>query len=557
MKCKYFPILFKNGFFITENIETKTPEDAFDILTSNQIYKYTSVFEKEGLYFFKNHQVTCGLCGSTYPAYCHIIGDYKPSLKVLPDEAEAFVTQATSFFNCEQENKLDLYTPISQKAVFTCPDCGESMKHAAKEDFVFAFLQTEGEIIKLVCAYNNNFIDDFLTNTPLTTRRRVGIFDDSKLRIIDSPDITYEIIDFDLNTGCVNGSFYCNGAITNISEGMLVESSSHLTKYINEVAIVKIQLRNAFREFWNVEEFPFLPEEISLERLILLTKFIGYKRCFYENYKFAKFSLDDAFSDIFKKLHKASNNKNLFAELNLPQNTKEYILSNPQFFFFAKEINRLSQILTEKDILVFLKSRKALETLNVFYSNPGCFHFCKDFSETVGKDALLSELTCNFIENMDFILRYASKSKILKEKQKRIWLENKDAFDEETGNGIPVKESETDKCLNYFSYTSQTINFTPTFVKGVVFKPVSNAFELIRLENEAYFNMKNYKNHAIIGLEKYGRYIGFLKVKLGRTNIVKSIFLRSGLNNDSNISDAIEFFCREKGFKIFIEKEEL
>ena len=111
--------------------------------------------------------------------------------------------------------------------------------------------------------------------------------------------------------------------------------------------------REIKRKFKEKAPFHFCSREISLEKLVLATRFVGFKESFYGAIPFmvGTYKMFPGFKNISKKMHAASRVPQLYKDLNLPTNkaTRRIIFENPGLMFYHNELKKLYHIVNNID----------------------------------------------------------------------------------------------------------------------------------------------------------------------------------------------------------------
>lgn len=364
-EIRYSTITLPIGFTLYETQKNVSPGETQKILTSNKQFEYTSVHlnKDENEFIFTKQNFFCNTCCKRTPAYDHIFEGFTPSAVISPEDAKAWISRQTASITSENEaDVLELYEPMKERDAITCPNCGTKLQ-PFKGDFINLIIDNILNTPSLECAYYEN-------ESGMVKNKEIAEFEENEefgMQFCNhSEDYMYESINFCLETGEVR-------TVTTLRDSSFVFNytdctilATPLAELIDKNAIVKSRLKSLFDEFWKEHcsaPIPFSGNEINSSTLLLLTRYIGYRKSFYKHIlmTFEKPYLRENFAkDIDKKLHLKTNNVKLYSELSLPDNEKirEFILKAPEYFLFYDRINKLHKEIGSKALYRFLTENK-------------------------------------------------------------------------------------------------------------------------------------------------------------------------------------------------------
>ena len=198
---------------------------------------------------------------------------------------------------------------------------------------------------------------------------------------------------FDHVSGRTQYETVCSGQVQNrrdITEncrfhlpGFAIEEHLESNRDLQQV-LAKIFVRRHESPF----PFPYLAEELDLVTLILLNRFCGFPRSFYNSIPFEQQSphIHNSFFSAAEKLRYYPAVKDLYAELNLPKGKalQKCIFENPALLFYKAEIERIP--FQNPDVLrSILCSRWVFLFLSEIHVTPQICFFLWDMVQAKGE----------------------------------------------------------------------------------------------------------------------------------------------------------------------------
>lgn len=393
------------GYRIETRKRTVDRDSAPEVLTVAVQQKITDAIRNDNDVTITKHVVVCSSCGKETPAYPEfLIHDSWGFNSKSQAEIEEWTTRQLSLFG-EPPKIMSFNFPVKKLERFICPRCNAVLSPSINE--LHVMIRAEKNKIKIMRALD---FEDFFS-----------------IKWIDQPEISefdlYETITFNLRNGHTyvsleneTGRKYAvrdisNTNITNMSQDPIFE----LIQIYKPVYRV---LKRFFRKFWN-DTPPFSPLELDLEKYILLTKFIGFNRDFYNALPFSNtgICIGRSFAVIAKQLHNANNVPILFETSHLPnlKTVRKIVFSNPALLFYQKEMEILWQILNNPNFFrTFLESKNIYRELSFLHRYPSMEVFYKELAAAVGQRAF-----CNYLSKGNrFFHSYALKYLLLNDYEK-------------------------------------------------------------------------------------------------------------------------------------------
>ena len=178
------------------------------------------------------------------------------------------------------------------------------------------------------------------------------------------------------------------------------------SEFLSEKMITVLQadktkelLLDAFQHAWGAKRVPFLPQELSLETLILMTRFVGYSKNFYSHLPLilGTLKLPREFQKTAKHMHHAWNVLRLTSTLDWGQNEeiRFQVFKVPALLFYQKPLSMIYDCLADEEAFRMLISTEAsvlFENLAFLNECPACKTFLQDYICEAGKEAYLKLL---------------------------------------------------------------------------------------------------------------------------------------------------------------------
>ena len=367
-------ISLMEGYVISEFRQIMDAEEALDLLGSEKQYECTSVSkDKNGENFtFIQHRFFCNSCNQRTPAYRHFFSNEIPPLKLRFDDVQKWVVQNAALPGIESD-EVTLYEPLGVDGILVCPKCGKALKHYNRDN-ISIIVKSNEDMVSVTCAYDKNC--DMVKNERISAY--AGSDDPESDRCYwMKKEYIYETISFDLKQAKVytTYNFFGNESTRSEAKGTRIASMG-FSALIDENAFLRCVLLSSFKSFWKrkgYEKFPFKENELDSAKFVLLTKFVGYDKIFYER---VQMLMDDkrppetTGNEVGLRLHYKVKNEKIYAGLGLPQeeNIKNVVLKSPEYMFYYELIKGLYEYGGAEALFEF------------FTEEPKCFDLLWKFS---------------------------------------------------------------------------------------------------------------------------------------------------------------------------------
>ena len=355
-------------------------------------------------------------------------------------------------------------------------------------------------------------------NSKITVMRRLDFDKYSSVRWIDEFNVfdfdLYETVTFNIKRGRTYAGLENQSgvkyAVRDISDTEAADMAGdpvfELLRYSDEVYR---ELKSFFLRQWSDDDLPFSFYELDLGKYMMLTRFVGYKRNFYNAIPFdiEENRIEHSFSKIAKQLHAAKNVPALFEASRLPnmKSVRKIVFENPELLFYLNELEKLWEIINNPDLFrTFLESKKVYTEVSALHKYPVIFKFYKEFVSVVGQKSL-----CGFISKgnnniHNYAIKYIALNDYEKKLERKKWkvsfLTNTDELGSEFSVPIPIPNEISDILEWDFGYYS--------FVR------LSNSKEYLTAGKHLENCLTDWRRFSgnVYGVIRFGKYVAAIEV---------------------------------------------
>lgn len=377
-------IITSKDFMLSAEVSVMSSDGALHILSLKKIRRITSAENKDGKIHITRHYCTCPLCGKRFSAYANSNLTKSPSLsKNIVDLCD----NQLSLFPEEKIKTILFNQPMKIGNTVKCPYCG------------FEGLISNGRIGCLITDNQNQLSVSCNLQT---------IFDIMAMSWLPKEMLSFddvhcsETVTFNLQNGTVTASLNCGKktlcAIPVISSITLGKNDPWLQIFSNKRIFREI--KRSFIKVYGA--LPFSDKALTIDNLILLTKFVGYHAEFYRD---LPLSIDDKttllpeeFESISDRIHYSDSVPSVFSEINIPKakSIKRIIFNRPSILLYEKELERLWKIIDNIDLFCeLLNCNTFFAILDYFHLYPGIDPYLIDLRKMKGVVWLQKMLVSN------------------------------------------------------------------------------------------------------------------------------------------------------------------
>lgn len=528
------------GYRIETRQRKVNPDQALTVLTKARQQKITYAVQDDHTVTIARHVIVCLACGKETPAYAEFTRSDERSFKGKSQaELEEWMTRQLSLFG-EQPQKLLFNTPVKGLRHFRCPHCGALLSPSEHSfDVVIGVKNRKIKVLRKL-----TFGDYF----------SIGWLKGFQMSACD----LYETITFNLRNGHTYVSLESDTGIRygirDISnDDVRNMSGDPIFELLRVYKPVYRELNRFFRKYW-CGTLPFSPAELDLEKYVLLTKFVGYNKDFYNAlpFSFTENQIEQSFSRTARRLHCANWVPALFETTQLPniKSVRRIIFSNPAPLFYQKELEAVWEILNDPSFFrAFLESRNLYLELSIFHKYPKIIAFFKELSAAVGQRTL-----CNYLaKGNDFLHYYALRYLCLNEHEKKLhrkkwsgdFFSKRDYFDDyydayllrsEFSVPIPARKRAAD---------AKTCR-----IGGYSFARLCNSKEYMTAGEDLCNCLENWKMFIgnVYGVLRGGKYVA--AIEIADQSIIQAHTYRNGrIDKDKELFSAFSIWKKRNGLR--------
>ncbi len=403
-------IITNKDFMLSAEVSVMSGGEAMTILLSKKIKRITSAENKDGKVHIKRHYCTCPMCGKRFSAYANSQLTKNPYLsKNIVDLCD----NQLSLFPEEKIKNIPFNQPMKIGNAVKCPHCGlEGLISNEMIDCLITVNQNQ-----LGISYNLQTIFDIIAMSWLP--KKMLSFDDAHCS---------ETVTFDLQSGLAIVSLNCGSktlcTIPITSAKSLGKNDLWLQMFSNKRIFREI--KRSFEKIYGV--LPLSDKELTVDKLILITKFVGYRAEFYRDLPLSfddrKTLLPEEFKNISDRLHYSDNVPSVFAEMDLPnaKSIKRIVFNRPSILLYKKELERLWKIINNIDLFcVLLTCNTIFAILAYFHLYPGIDDYLIALRKKKGVAWLQKMLVSNYCDSFCSIgIKYLSANSTIRSKLLKI-----------------------------------------------------------------------------------------------------------------------------------------
>lgn len=408
-----------NGYIIEQRLINVDIDSAVEILKSRKRRKIISAYRKDYDLFaeLRIDVWKCPFCN--YEEAITILNNRKDKnscrgiQNVNKRVVEKWGTKQMSFFGREKE-KISLNVIPTIDGEQCCPKCHRvSTLSTLKRN-----VSIQQDNLKIVIKAEIYSLEE-LVSIPWTGRKSM---------VTQFP--LYEILTFNFKTGKSyveiqdkNDVCVAKRDITyfpNVFEKCILSNL-----IINNVFLSRT-LKRIFAQKFD-EKLPFEKNELSIEKYILMTRFVGFPRSFYDSIPFVCGSLkiDKTFCKIANQLHTTDGGKKLFDKSQLPKckSVKKNVFSKVGLLFYLHECECFWRII--QDVNCFCKlisSEYIFDIVSLLHKRPMLFDFLYDFARVKSVKKMVELITKDWVFSTYYATDYCTMSEPMKLEEQKLWL---------------------------------------------------------------------------------------------------------------------------------------
>lgn len=389
------------GCFIRERRVTRDIAAAAAVLCSKQQVKFTAAIKRGDTAELVRHAVVCPYCGNEAPAYRH-----KNNYARVPRSA----VRAWSQTNADLE--LSLNAPFMSYE-YCCPRCG---KLTVIDDRMRRVdITRSSTAITLSCELLG--IDELMALPWVPT----------ELGFSELPD--FEVLTFNLKNG--RSYIKLGNIVRDVTEHSELLTGSLCREVVRNISVFRA-LRHAFEAVYG-GALPYADHELGLKEYIRLTRFVGFKRPFYDAIPYLNCTegIEDSFKKTVSRMHTADSALALFRSSRLPDvpSLRRLFAKKTELLFYLEECERLWDIISDiNHYRTLLSFDRILHVLSTLRMRSGIYALIEDLCRERGIKATVFRLTNRWYNTREYGVLYASLSDIGRRAERKRWDKERTVF---------------------------------------------------------------------------------------------------------------------------------
>lgn len=438
------------GYSVEEHIDNVYIADAGQILDGKKQRRYTSAIRHEWQAKLVRHLWVCPHCNAHIPAYPEYFGKRSSFEKIERSVIADWATLQLSLFE-EPDKELHFNAPI-QNGKIVCPQCKRESERNSKSN-------------KLLFSRRKHRLEITLEADELKDIFSLSWMSDSWLNI-SFP--IYETVVFNSRNGHtflkLHDGYGTNYTVSDITQRTYSWINGPLYAVLDNNKVASRVMKRFFTDIFG-GALSFSGTELSFDKYVLMCRFLGYSRCFYDAIPFVNDSrcIDGSFKHVAKILHDSKNIPAIYRESSLPnaKTVRKIFFEKPGLFFYIKECEQFWKVLNDVNLFRELISYESIyEILSQFHLFPGTIIFFSDYSKFKGARSLLRRLKDNLYETNLEAVMYRNLNDSAKKEGRATWKKGS------KGRSSLEEEDEDDDGEYYSPRLLQPVKHSTPFAKS-------------------------------------------------------------------------------------------
>ncbi len=374
------------GYRIEPLVQTVPTDVAWDLLKTGKQLNYTEAVNDEARRTtdLVGHKWYCPYCGSRIPAYRKKFKLPGSKKRKSEEEIDCWAARQLELFSGGQKT-IYLHEPMPSGPEYECPRCRR--KSTASDDTVRAVIRTDKKSISLSVeiadiagllavkwANTGSGCPSFpMTETVVFNFKRKTAF----LKLCDRVGNIVSICDITEQP-------------QKLADGVIGDALSKYTRLCRT-------MKKCFAEKIG-RAIPFFDNELTPEKYVLMTRFVGFDRTFFDAVPFVEdtYKIEKSFSDVAKHLSTVSGALRLFKSADLPQtkSVKRILFQTPGLLFYVRECEVLWDIIGDVNLFCrLLRHSDVFDILSQLHLYAGVTKYYRDYIAVKSKKAFVKRLT--------------------------------------------------------------------------------------------------------------------------------------------------------------------
>lgn len=418
MSCLKFKIPL--GYTVTKKESVVDIDDAVEILSSRKRRKYVSAHRTgyDSYAKLRSDIWKCPYCNYEYPAtfmdnQTHRFGVYHNSdVRMNKGIVEKWGSRQISLFGNEWEDLMFTPSPVIT-GEWKCPKCSKkSSESTGEREVCIEYDDLRVRIKAEICEIAELLSLPWIVGGTITIQFPI-----------------YEVLTFNFKTGKtyveLQGSDDLSVAKRDITSHPSVWEKGVVYQLISDNVVVARVIKRIFANMFG-GIIPFAKDEQTPEKYILMTRFIGFPRRFYDAIPYARgtYQIEETFKKIADKIHRAEDALVMFENAEIPKckSIKKIFLTEAGLLFYLDECEKLWGVIGDINYYRhLLKSENIFGILSLLHQRPVLFNLVFDYCRVKGAKAVIEMLMYNWTVSINYALDYCTMNDTMKLSEQEKW----------------------------------------------------------------------------------------------------------------------------------------
>lgn len=408
------------GYTVEKKITVVDIDTAVEFLSSRKRRKYVSAHrtDYESYAHLRTDVWKCPFCNYEYPAtlmnnYTRKFGHYHNyDTWINKCVIEKWGTRQLSLFGKEFEDLVLARSPLIS-GEWQCPKCSKiSNPSTGQREVSIEFDNFVLQIKAEICELGELLSIPWLVGESITIHFPI-----------------YEVVSFDFNTGRTCIELQSSNKTTVVQRDVTAQPNiwekGVIYQLIRDNVIIARTIKRIFiKKFGG--NIPFNKDEQTPEKYILMTRFIGFPRRFYDAIPYAHgtYQIEETFKSVADKIHRAEDAVDLYRTANVPKckSIKKLFLTEAGMIFYLDECEKLWNIIGDiNHYRYLLKSDYIFDVLSLLHQRPVLFDLLIDYRRVKGVKAMIEMLVYNWIISINYAMDYCTMNDAMKAVEQKKW----------------------------------------------------------------------------------------------------------------------------------------
>ena len=408
------------GYIVVQKTSVVDIDEAVEILSSRKHRKYISAHRSgyELTAELRKDVWVCPFCGYEYPTtfmdnYTHEFDKYLDyDIRISRAIVERWGTHQISMLDNDFEDIVFTQPPVIS-GEWECPKCnGRSCPADGKRE---VFLEYDEKMIKIkaeICGVSELLSIPWITGDAVTIHFPI-----------------YEVLTFSFESGKsrieLQGADGATIAGRDITADPYVWEKGVVYQLISENRAICRKIRRVFSDKFG-GEIPFAKDEMTPDKYVLMTRFVGFPREFYDAVPYARgtFQIEETFKDIAEKIHSLQDTLALFESAEIPKckSVKKIFFTNLGLLFYLQECETLWEAVRDVNhYRSLMENENIFDVLSILHQRPILFDFVFDYGRVKGAKAMIEMVTDKWVISAEYAIDYCTMNYPMKLAEQKRW----------------------------------------------------------------------------------------------------------------------------------------